>query len=135
SSDGSKTLDDELTEYERRLTRLVQSLRSISVGGTADPGTAAEVIAHLTTRNAHLRGALAHGITSLAEGARLAFSDEDNVRRLVGLDQPAVTDKFREHLDNALAKEPLVAALGIPRTVLEKLAFAAIREGFSPFFA
>lgn len=135
STDGSKTLDDELTDYEGRLDGLVQALRSVPIGEMADPETAAEVIAHLTTRNAHLRGAFAHGITSLAEGARLAFSDEDNVRRMVGLDEPAVTDTFREHLGNALAKEPAVEALGIPPAILEKLAFAAIREGFSPFFA
>lgn len=135
SADGSATLDDEITDYEGRLGGLVQTLRSVPVDGTADSEIAAEVIAHLTTRNAHLRGAFSHGITSFAEGARLAFSDEDNVRRLVGLNGPEVTDIFREHLAKAVAKEPFMAALGIPATILEKLAFAAIREGFSPFFA
>lgn len=135
SIDGTKTLDDEITDYEGRLGNLVNRLRAVPIGDQADAPVAAEVIAHLTTRNAHLRGAFAYGFSTIAKGALDAFSDEDNVRRLVGLDGPDVTEDFREHLSRALAKEPIVAALGIPPALLEKMAFAFIREGFSPFFA
>ena len=55
STDGSKTLDDMITEYENRLGGLIVDLRIIPVDGEVDAELAAEVIAHLTPRAATVR--------------------------------------------------------------------------------
>ncbi len=135
SEDGSRTLDDEITDYEKdRLDGLVHELRGLSVGAIADPSTAAEVIAHLTTRNAHLRGTFTEGFTTVARSAFSAFTDQGNLKRLLGLEETRVTQVFRDHMGKALANEPLITSLGIPQDLLEKLAFTHTREGFGPFF-
>lgn len=132
--DGQRTLDDEITEYEGRLTGLVAELRALPVGANANAEVSAEVIAHLTTRNAHLRGALAHGFKGILTGAATVFGDEDNLRRLLCIDKPIISDAFRARIATALSNEPLVVALGIPPTLMERFIFAYVREGFSPLF-
>ena len=52
SSDGSKTLDDRITDYENRLGDLLINLRAVSIDGAVDADVAAEAIAHLAPRSA-----------------------------------------------------------------------------------
>ncbi len=55
STDGSRTLDEQITNYENSFANLVHTLRATPLGAPADSAKAAEVVAHLTIRNAHLR--------------------------------------------------------------------------------
>jgi hypothetical protein len=131
--DGSRTLDDKITEYENRLGILVQQLRSAPIGTRIDSNLAAEVIAHLTTRNAHLRGAFTYGIQTLTKSAMDKFGDENNIRRLMGIDSPAISDEFRERFIGRLLSEAKKAGVDMPVALLERIAFAAIREGLPSF--
>ena len=138
SKDGIRTLDDEITDYEGHLTTLVNELRSAEPGGQANATTAAEVISHLTTRNAHLRGAFAHGLTTMADSFTELFSDEDAVRRLIGLEGPGVTDTFRSHVVDRLAQQlPAInpALSNVPDELMTRIAYAMIREQFTSFYA
>lgn len=130
SADGSKTLDDEITDYERRLDQLVAELRTISSGDVANSAIAAEVVTHLTTRNAHLRGAFTRGLTSIAEGARTLFGNQDNLLRLLGLDEAEPGPRFRERFSESLDQTPVFAQTGLPRPVLERIAFFFAKENF-----
>ncbi len=134
SENGERTLDDEITEYERRLARLVNELRALEAGAVANAEAAAEVIAHLTTRNAHLRGAFAHGFQTFASTALDAFSDEETVRHMLGISGASISTAFRGKLKEIIERQPALAALGVPPELLERILFAAVREGFSPFF-
>lgn len=134
SQTGTKTLDDEITDYEERLDALVKQLRALPSGAVADAKVAAEVVAHLVTRNAHFREAAAYGFKRLVAGASEAFNSEEFVRRLLGINGPTVTDTFRKHFSDLLNRNPSIAALGIPPNILEQLAFAAISGGFSTLF-
>lgn len=134
SPTGERTLDDEITDYESRLATLVSELRSLSGGMNANAMVSAEVIAHLTTRNAHLRGALVHGFDSLARGAIEVFGNEANWRGLFGIQTPQISDTFRSRIGEIFSKQPAVQMSGIPLDLLERFSFAALREGLSPFF-
>ncbi|NSY49635.1 hypothetical protein [Agrobacterium tumefaciens] len=134
SPTGERTLDDEITDYENRLAKLVSELRSLSGGVNADPAVSAEVIAHLTTRNAHLRGALVHGFDTLTQGAMEVFGNEANWRALFGIQTPQISDTFRNRIGEIFSKHPAVQMSGIPLDLLERFSFAALREGLSPFF-
>lgn len=73
SNDGSRTLDDLITDYEQSFGAQLTSLRCLPVGDAADSLTAAEVVAHLTIRNAHLRRSFVGGARLLAERATDLF--------------------------------------------------------------
>ena len=105
---GERTLDDEITDYESRLTTLVSELRSLSGGVNADAVVSAEVIAHLTTRNAHSRGALVHGFDGLARGAIEVFGNEANWRGLFGIQTPQISNTFRSRIGEIFSKQPAV---------------------------
>jgi hypothetical protein len=132
---GERTLDDEITEYERdRLTALVATLRAHNPGDLADGDTAAEVIAHLTTRNGHIRGAFKSGLETMASSASEIFTDEDTVRRVAGIDGPMIPDRFREMIGGTLNNLSIPNRDQFPAGLLEMMLFAAVREGFSPIF-
>ncbi len=133
SPDGQRTLDDEITIYEGRLAMLVKQLRSLPIEASPDPEVAAEVIAHLTTRNAHIRGTISQAMEKVATAVFTVLGDEENVRRLMGIDGPIITDVFRKWVAEALKENPIAALQ--PRTaLLEQLLFAVVREGFPALF-
>jgi hypothetical protein len=134
STDGTETLDDRITYYEDHIQGLVTALRTIPIGDAPDPGAVAEVIAHLTTRNAHLRGAFAHGFRKIAAHVANAFANEDYIRSLSGFDTPMIPPDFRaKYLDGILNQASAAGVtLPIPVSLLEKIAFAHVREGYSP---
>lgn len=74
STDGTKTLDDLITDYENGFTGQIISLRNVPVGASADAATAAEVIAHLTIRNAHLRNSLSGGMSCWSNRPLISFA-------------------------------------------------------------
>jgi hypothetical protein len=131
ATDGSKTLDDKITDYESRLDQLVGELRALAPGDTADPLTAAEVIAHLTTRNAHLRGSFAQGMKTIAAHARAVFSDQDTLLGLLGLDESEPGPRFRERVGKSVDQNAMMAQAGLPPRVLERVAFFLAKENFA----
>jgi hypothetical protein len=133
STDGSKTLDDLITDYENGFTNQISSLRSVPVGASADAATAAEVIAHLTIRNAHLRNSFSGGMRLLVEQATDLFCNEQNIRTLFGIDGKAFPPAMAARIDEELASDPRFAATGLPREVLHKIGFMAMKENFSRF--
>jgi hypothetical protein len=134
SNNKDETLDDRITQYEaRRLGSLVRQLRGARVGSIVDAGVAAEITAHLTTRNAHLRGTFAHGVTRLVTTASRVLSEEESFRRFLGLDRPVPSDVLRRALAEAIESEPKFAALGVPSALLERAAFTLARENFPEF--
>ena len=135
SKDGSRTLDDHITDYEQGFSARLISLRSLSVGDAADPLTAAEVIAHLTIRNAHLRRSFAAGARILAERASDVFCNEQNLHALLGVDRGQFPDSIAVRVDEHMASDSRFAATGLPRELLHKIAFMVMKENFGRFVA
>lgn len=130
SLDNSPTLDDSITRYESRLTALVNQLRAIPIGGIAQPDIAAEVITHLTTRNAHIRGAFSHGIKVTAEKISEAFGHRDTLLYILGLDESQPGEKFRKIFNEEIKKDPRFSNICVSENVLVRVAFFLAKENF-----
>lgn len=135
SKDGSKTLDDHITDYEYRLADLVRGLRSIPIGEAADVDIVSEVIAHLAPRTRSLRALMARGLENAATIVAPYLESEDTVFKLFGLDATEPDDRFRGYFRADLEKLLIGAPSAPPIDFLERFAFAAVQEGFPEFFA
>lgn len=132
SIDGTKTLDDKITEYESRLAGLVNTLRSLNVGAKAPTDIVAEIIAHLVPRAANMRNLLRRGLGGVVEGAASAFKDPQRVASLLGIDGLEPGDKFRQRLGESIGDAMPIHS--IPQAVFDRVAFALVREGFPQTF-
>lgn len=135
SNDGTQTLDDKITAYEMEFANQLSLLRAVPNGADADASIAAEVIAHLTIRNAHLRRSFAGGFRMLVDRAADLFCNEENIRAMLGVDGRKFTPATASKVDELLTEDPRFAASGLPREVVHKIAFMAMRENFSSFVA
>ncbi|MDA9426228.1 DUF4238 domain-containing protein [Bradyrhizobium sp. CCBAU 53380] len=102
ATDGSRTLDDEITDYEVKAARLLQELRGLGPESPSDSKASAEIVAHLTIRNAHLRGSFALGLQAIFGQAIDLFCNEDRLRAILGLDQTAPTSVLKDAIDSEL---------------------------------
>ena len=134
SRDGSKTLDDLITDYESRLGGLLISLRAVSIDGVVDADVAAEAIAHLTPRSANMRRIFRSGMEQLVVAAAEALSDEDTIERMLGLAEPEPNQIWNEHIARLLDKNPQfktpLESLPIPKSLLDRVIFMAAKEHF-----
>ena len=138
SSDGSKTLDDMITEYENRLGRLLIKVRSIPIDGKADADVAAEIIAHLTPRSARVRRIFGSGVEQLITTAAEAFADEDTIVALLGLAEPEPNPTWNDHIARIFEMEPnlkiLLELSPLPKSLLERVIFMVTKESFAGSF-
>jgi hypothetical protein len=134
SPGGSKTLDDEITDYENAFAQRLQALKSVPLDTAVDADTAAEVVAHLTIRNAHLRRTFTMGVNSLLSHAVEVFCDEATLRPILGVDGNTPSERVKELIDEQLKENPALAARGLPPRVLHQIAQMILKERFSSFF-
>lgn len=135
SSDGSRTLDDEITDYEDAAARRLNSLKKSPTDTKVNCETAAEIVAHLTIRNAHLRRIFTLGVTKLVGRAADAFCDETTLRSILGVDGKVVSLSVRDFIDEQLRDNPALASSGLPAHVLYQIAQMSLKERFRTFFA
>jgi hypothetical protein len=86
SKDSSLTLDYRITQYENKLSELINKLCESPMGCSIDPTIAAEVVTHLTIRVAHLRDIFSHGFKELIDDSVAIFGDKGFIRSLMGVD-------------------------------------------------
>lgn len=130
SKDGSQTLDDLITSYENRLASLLATLRATSPGSGVDAAVAAEVLAHLTIRNAHIRKSFGAGMKLLLDEASILFTDEISLRSMFGVDGRQFPEKIAAMVREEMTKDTRFSQTGLPLPVLEKIAFTAMKENF-----
>jgi Protein of unknown function (DUF4238) len=131
SSNGTQTLDDLITGYEKRLGSLLATLRAASPGQQVDATVAAEVVAHLSIRNAHIRKSFGAGMQLLVDEASNLFTNEDNLRAMLGVTGRQFPEKIAAMVREEMTKDTRFAQTGLPRPVLEKIAFMTMKENFS----
>lgn len=131
SSDGEPNLDDKITEAETPLSSLLHRIRSLPVGAVVGAVEAAEIVTHLVPRTAHFRATIERGLRLIASGAVELFSDEDRLQAAIGLDQDVPTDRFREIATKELQNHHAITEIGIPISLLERIAFFMAKESFS----
>lgn len=138
SADGRQTLDDEITQYEGRLSLLLQALRDANIEQAVAASTAAEVIAHLVPRANSVRRMFGSGARSFVTGMSEILADRDATIAMVGLTQATPNKAWNDHFSSALNRIPgvsqavdaLFAQASIPRTSLDRIAFILAKETF-----
>ena len=135
STDGSRTLDDEITDYEDAAARRLNALKNAATGTKVNADTAAELVAHLTIRNAHLRRTFTLGVTKLVGRAADVFCDEATLRPILGVDGKVASQAVKDFIDEQLKNNPALAASGLPAHVLHQIAQMLLKERFKTFFA
>jgi len=135
SQAGEKTLDDKITEYERvRFTPLLWRLRSVPAGGNVEHDDAAEYLGHLLPRSDHMRRMFSETMQRFLGGATEFMSDPSRVAQHLGLEDMEAGGEALAQLRKRIAKSgvaPILALGQIPTELVERLAFALVRE-FGP---
>lgn len=134
SADGFRTLDDEITDYENAAARRLNSLKNAPTDTKVKSETAAELVAHLTIRNAHLRRIFTLGFTKLVGRAVDVFCDEAALRSMLAVDGKVVSQSVRDFIDEQLQANPALGASGLPARVLYQIAQMSLKERFKTFF-
>jgi len=135
SQSGDPTLDDKITEYERvRFTPLLDRLRSVPSGGAIDHDDAAEYLGHLVPRGDHMRRMFTDTMERFLGGAATFMADPSRIAQHLGLEDLEPGGEALAQLRKRIASSgisPFLALGQIPPELVERLAFALIRE-FGP---
>lgn len=125
SVDGSTTLDDAITEYERDLSHSVNAFRNADPGTVIDSRHAAEIVVHLVLRAAHLRNLMVSGVARMTSEIEAMFTDPARLSTMIGLDGPIIGQGTANAIQSSAAE--LVPA-GIPAAFSERLMTFTLRE-------
>lgn len=134
ADDGSETLDDILTRHENgQLNDDLCTLAEIQAG-PVDPLIAARVIAHLTGRGDHVRGLFRASVPALAELVDDLFGTTAAVASALGAEGPIPGPRFQTIIAEHVAKDELLAAMGLPTPLLMSVGYTLMRENAKPGF-
>jgi len=130
----SKTLDDEITDYEQAFPKILSKLRNLKDGERVDDRAAAEFVTHLAVRNAHFRKSVTGGATQLFSGMADMFADESTARGMLGLNGERPTGAFADQIAKAwIQYGPIFSLVGMTEATFTAIFFAAAKDGFSSF--
>lgn len=135
SDDGTETLDDIMTRHENGPFNRDLSALLTAAPGDIDPDGAAEVVAHLITRGDHLRGVFRASAPILADLVDDLLGNSERIARMMGASGPEPSDLFRERMAKAVDENHLLSQLGLPRPVVEAIAYMMLRENAKSGFA
>jgi len=135
SKDNSLTLDDQITQYENKLSELINKLCESPIGSSIDPYLAAEVITHLTIRVAHLRDIFSLSFKEIINDSIGIFSDKGLIRSIMGIDNEELPPHIQKQIEEKLSEYPLLAKLGLPKPVLLHMMFTLLKENFNNFYS
>lgn len=128
---GARTLDDEITDYENRFGKIVAELRDPCRTGALPSDKIAEVVAHLTVRNAQIRESVAYGFGKAFEGVAAQFGNVDHDRTALGLDDAKPSQMWREVLEAQYQEYKVVLqARGISQQHFVNFFFQVIKQKF-----
>ncbi len=134
SDGGTKTLDEQITDYENRLGILLGKLRSAEINETVDACLAAEVVAHLTPRSAHTRKTFVYGAKRAMTLVKETIADQNSMAFLLGLEAPEPAKTWHDRVAGFLEEHPHIKlkleALAIPEELLDRVMFMAVKEQF-----
>lgn len=133
---SSKTLDDRITAFESQLAKTFEEIRSANIGSPVDAEKAAEAVAHMCTRQAHLRVSFASAVGQLFDGASEVFLDKDRARKALGLDDTLTNEIVQDEIHKLFeASAPHLKALGISKSQFEQWAVSKAKADFDRNFA
>lgn len=125
SVDGSKTLDDEITDFEQEIGPLVAALRNAPPGTTIEPSKASEMLLHLVTRTAHLRQLMTEGMLGMRRELEALFTDPSRLAAMLGFDGPVMGDTIMNAIADGARQ---LAPAGVPEAFSARLMAGIMRE-------
>ncbi|MBD1866744.1 hypothetical protein H6F95_05370 [Cyanobacteria bacterium FACHB-471] len=129
SVDGLETLDDRITKYEsNHFGHLLFSLRKQDIGAVVDPTQAAEIITHLTCRNAYIRDFVSVGADEVITGLDEFVSNQQSLQAFFS------HPKFQEMVDERFAEQFSRWQVDLPDFVRCQIAMTLWKENFNRFY-
>lgn len=98
------TLDDKITDYEGRFSELLNSIRELPSGSSADPEVVAELISHLVIRGAFARDVFKNGARQMLGLIESSVQKEGVMRQLLLTDEPGSDSPLRKALREEVEK-------------------------------
>ena len=135
STDGSKTLDEHIKDYENSFSIFLNNLKKGAIGEIVDPRHASEIVAHLTIRNAHFRRTFSFGIERIYNDAAALFSNKATLRPIMGVDDKQPSSRLMAAVDEHVNENPALASLGLPPRIFHHIAQMCLKEQFNRFFS
>ncbi len=106
-----KSLDDEITDYETTVDRILEDIESKPNKAPIKSIDAANIVTHLCVRNRMVRDAFEHGASSLIGAIDASARDVNDFHKLLG------NDRIRDEIESALVDHAeILAARGISQT-------------------
>ncbi|MEQ1550291.1 MAG: DUF4238 domain-containing protein [Sphingorhabdus sp.] len=134
-ADGVRTLDDEITEIETPVSRMLSDMRAQTIGSSIDSTNAAEIVNHLVPRTAHVRVSMERGLRMMADGVQTILNDDERLQSLMGLDEDEPNEVFRKNLADKLNEIEGLENLGLPTELIRRIAFFMAKENFTTLVA
>ncbi len=134
-AEGVRTLDDEITEFETPVSRMLSDMRAQSIGSSIDSTNAAEIVNHLVPRTAHVRVSMERGLRMMANGVQTILNDDERLQSLMGLDEDEPNEVFRQNLADKLDEIEGLENLGLPAELIHRIAFFMAKENFTTLVA
>lgn len=128
---GSRTLDDDITDIENHVSRVLANIRSAPVGSQISSLNAAKIVNHLVPRTAHVRVSMERGLRMMASGIETILGDAERVQALMGLNEKEPNDLFLRNLAREFDEIEGLESLGLPRSLIERIAFFIAKENFT----
>lgn len=135
TGDGTKSLDDFITDIESGPLHDLSFVKSAPVGKSIQSGVAVRLISHLTVRTAHLRGMLQRATSQILDEMGRLFTDSGRVRAYLGVDDMGSNTISARITAELMNLAPLATAPDVPPTFLERLVAYFVREHFDEFLA
>ena len=135
AAEGERTLDDEITDIETPVSRILSGMRSQPIGAAIDSTNAAEIVNHLVPRTAHVRVSMERGLRMMSHGVQTILNDDERLQSLMGLDEDAPNEVFRQNLADKLDEIEGLENLGLPIELIQRLAFFMAKENFTTLAA
>ena len=127
----AETLDDRITTHEQQLAAFIDELRGSHPDTVVDATAAAEAVAHLSIRVAHVRDAFTSAMIDLLGGVEKVLLDPQAVAKFLKLGEPAPSRIVRDLLKQAWTEHrPELQRRGFSRDAFDRFMIQQFRAGF-----
>uniref|UniRef100_UPI003CFEFB04 hypothetical protein n=1 Tax=Alcaligenes faecalis TaxID=511 RepID=UPI003CFEFB04 len=133
SNNGTRTLDDQITEIESSIVVDLENLRNTTVGAGIDGRIAARLVVHLTFRTAHVRSMFNQGAMLVLDHVADYVSNNDWMREELGVDRAHRESERLSLVDMLLTSLP-EAMVGLPAELSRRIISFYIRERFDELY-
>lgn len=127
---GAPTLDDLITEYEKKLQFRVDEVRTVPVGETLHAHLISEIVAHLTIRAAYLREFIDAGASELISSMDTLIHRPTELLEGLELPRHRVPSKFEAMAIQHFEEHLLSSLTNTTPKAIVRLLYQAMREDY-----